>query len=272
MVRFYSKFLDVSREGLKFYERKGLLSPERDCTNGYRVYKWNEIHLLLQCKKYRKFGFCLKSIAAMIQQAGDGEILRQLCSRRDTLKKEIEEKKKVLASLDGKISQLNAASGQGFGIVKRPALYWTPFRVNNNPVDESHLTKMQRWMRLMPHTDGIVVWSLSKILDGQGDVYEGHMIEEKNAVNLPPYTHHPLKNAEYLPETFCVYTVKDMLQGSSDSDPLFPISLFSGMLAYMRDNNLKPSGDGTARIVRGFIDTQGNYHSVLELWLPFSES
>jgi DNA-binding transcriptional MerR regulator len=256
LVGYYSKFLGISREGLKFYEQKGILHSERNIENGYRSYNWNEIRFVLQCKKYRKLGFTLNKIASIARQGNTGRILEQFQSQRKILLKEIEEKKRALIALDDKISQFDAVLKKGtFGIVKRPALYWFPTRRNGIALDsERHPTNL-RWIAMLPHIDGIIVWSV-----GTGDISEGHMIEEKFAKSLS------CKDAQYLPAVSCAYAVKEVV---CDRENFFPQSLFGDLLARMKENKFKPVGDATGLLVRNFVDEEDRYHALLGLCIPF---
>ncbi|MDR1429115.1 MAG: MerR family transcriptional regulator, partial [Spirochaetaceae bacterium] len=115
MVRFYSRFLNLSREGLKFYEQKGIISPDRDRHSGYRIYNWKEINIVMMCKKLRKFGFSLNSIVGMIHQGSTDKIIEQFQRQRDVVAKELEEKTQALLHLENKINQLKAVSPRGGG-------------------------------------------------------------------------------------------------------------------------------------------------------------
>ena len=47
------KMLNISRANIRFYEKEGLLNPERN-DNGYREYEENEIAILKKIIVYRK--------------------------------------------------------------------------------------------------------------------------------------------------------------------------------------------------------------------------
>lgn len=259
MVSFYSRFLNLSREGLKFYEKKGLITPERDIQNGYRIYNWEEINIILMCKKLRKFGFSLNSIIDIIHQKSPDKIIEQFQKQRNALVKEVEEKSQAIISLDHKIEQLETEHRkEKYNIVQRPAIHWFSVKKNDNILDNPwNIAQSRRWLTFLPLVDGIMVWSLEKILGRQGDVFQGHMVEVKEAG--------PLSNEgiKLLPAAQSISTVIETRDDGKTED------IFSGILAYMREKGLTPSGDGTARIVRGFLDDKSQYHVVLQLWLPF---
>jgi DNA-binding transcriptional MerR regulator len=260
LVGYYSKFLGISREGLKFYEQKGILHSDRNIENGYRNYNWNEIRFVLQCKKYRHLGFTLNKIASMARQSNTGSILEQFQSQRKILLKEIEEKKRVLIALDDKISQFDAVLKQKeFCVVRRPALYWFPTRRNGIALDSERHPMNQHWIALLPQIDGIIVWPV-----GTDDISEGHMIEEKFAKGLS------FKDAQYLPAVSCAYAVKELVCDKVDKGNFFSQALFGDLLARMKENKFEPTGDATGLFVRNFVDEDDRYHALLGLCIPFA--
>ena len=55
------KMLNISRANIRFYEKEGLLNPERN-DNGYREYEENEIAILKKIIVYRKLGISIPNI------------------------------------------------------------------------------------------------------------------------------------------------------------------------------------------------------------------
>jgi DNA-binding transcriptional MerR regulator len=260
MAHFYSWLLNISREGLKFYESKGFLNPGRDLSNGYRTYGWDDIHAVMICKKYRRYGFSLKEIFSLMHHASPDDILRRLNLRAEALEKEILEQKKILASLNAKIRQMEEVRQDWgkFTIVERPALYWLPIGINQVIVDDPrHIAAIRRWNELFPHPDGIIIWSLEKLLGGEGEVSFGYMLEADDAKAFSP------GEVRYLPPSRCLYSATDAPDYCTMQD-----TPFGDMLRYMRKKHLTPAGDGTARIVRGYVDAENKRHEVLQLWLP----
>jgi hypothetical protein len=193
----------------------------------------------------------------MARQSNTGSILEQFQSQRKILLKEIEEKKRALIALDDKISQFDAVLKKGnFGVVRRPALYWFPTRRNGIALDSEQHPINQHWIALLPHIDGIIVWSV-----GTDDISEGHMIDEK-------FTRGLSLDAQYLPAVSCAYAIKDLV---CDRENFLPQSLFGDLLARMGENKFKPVGVATGFIVRNFIDENDRYHALLGLCIPFSD-
>jgi hypothetical protein len=139
-------------------------------------------------------------------------------------------------------------------------LYWFPTRRNGIALDSERHPMNLRWIALLPHIDGIIVWSV-----GKGDISEGHMIEEKLAKGLS------FKDAQYLPAVSCAYAVKEVVCDRVDRENFVPQFLFGDLLARMKENKFKPAGDATGLIVRNFVDEEDRYHALLGLCIPFTD-
>ena len=58
------------RQNIRYYEKQGLLHPERNLENDYRVYGEAEISRLNEIKLFRKLGISIEEIRRML----DGEL------------------------------------------------------------------------------------------------------------------------------------------------------------------------------------------------------
>ncbi|MCK5129446.1 MAG: MerR family transcriptional regulator [Clostridiales bacterium] len=81
-----AKFLNISRDTLKFYEEKGLVTPEKNDKNGYRIYSEYDIYDVLTTNYYRELDIEIKKIQE-IRKSKSVEDVAQL----------IEEKEKLIA-------------------------------------------------------------------------------------------------------------------------------------------------------------------------------
>lgn len=56
----------LSRETLRYYEKMGLLNPQRRATNGYRVYAADDLERLEFIVKTKKAGFAIRKIRELL--------------------------------------------------------------------------------------------------------------------------------------------------------------------------------------------------------------
>jgi len=95
--------LDISTRTIRFYEEKGLISPQRTAGNQRKYTQRNKARLRLILRG-KRFGFSLDEIAEMIGMADTdfdemGQIEKTLAYGKEKLK-EIEERKKELSLLE----------------------------------------------------------------------------------------------------------------------------------------------------------------------------
>jgi DNA-binding transcriptional MerR regulator len=64
--------LNVSTSMLRFYEREGLLAPERRSSSGYRLYPQSAEKTLLFIRRAQRLGFSLNDIRLLLQGSGKG--------------------------------------------------------------------------------------------------------------------------------------------------------------------------------------------------------
>lgn len=98
-IKDVAKLLGMTTEGVRFFERQGIVTPHRDVENNYRFYDRVQIIDLEQIQKYQKFGFTLKESEDLLRSSEKDEISDALTAQK---KKLIEEQKdlqrKILAT------------------------------------------------------------------------------------------------------------------------------------------------------------------------------
>lgn len=94
-----SDFLGISRDTIKFYEEKGLISPAKDNENGYRRYSMEEIHNLYLINFYRELNIEVKKIKEIKESGKLDDVDRILEEQENRLVKEIREKKETLKKI-----------------------------------------------------------------------------------------------------------------------------------------------------------------------------
>lgn len=105
-----AKLTGLTVSNIRFYERKGLLEPEREAENDYRNYSEKDVEQLKKILFYRKMNISVDHISLLLQ----GEIsmreaveitLKNLYSKQEELQGSIELCEKVLAEKE--MGQLN---------------------------------------------------------------------------------------------------------------------------------------------------------------------
>ena len=58
-----ARILGISPDLIRYYEEKGVVSPQKDPYNNYRYYDTWDINFLLDCLWYKNFGFGIDQVA-----------------------------------------------------------------------------------------------------------------------------------------------------------------------------------------------------------------
>lgn len=124
-----AKLLGVSTEGLRLYERAGILKPHRgkDDTS-YRIYEHLDFTALIRARGYHNYGFSTKEIANLINAPELNHICQQYEQREHDLEREIQWKTLLLENLQElKRLSLNVTyNPQEITQCVRPAMYRFP--------------------------------------------------------------------------------------------------------------------------------------------------
>lgn len=92
---------------LRLYERRGIISPDIDPTNGYRYYDDWQVNLLWECKRYQSMGFSLSEIKEMISTDNLATLTMRIKQGEQSLEERIEREKLVLKGYECLLAQLN---------------------------------------------------------------------------------------------------------------------------------------------------------------------
>ena len=67
----------ITKQNIRFYEKKGLLFPHRNEENSYRDYSQKDVEILLQIKLLRKLDISIENIHKILQGADMNDLIRQ---------------------------------------------------------------------------------------------------------------------------------------------------------------------------------------------------
>ena len=100
-IKQMAELAGVSPRTLRWYEREGLLTPERQ-PNGYRHYGTTQVERLQQILFYRELGFELKNIAQLMN-ASSFDPLAALNQQLDALKQQRQQTDRLITAIENTI-------------------------------------------------------------------------------------------------------------------------------------------------------------------------
>lgn len=94
------KLFNISRDTLVHYDKKSLLSPKKDKSNGYRYYTIEDLNCLTDIIFYKTLNLSLNDINDIMRDASPEEILTLIEDKELYIKKEMDKLKKVQRRLE----------------------------------------------------------------------------------------------------------------------------------------------------------------------------
>jgi DNA-binding transcriptional MerR regulator len=113
-----AKQAGVNRETLRYYERLGLLSPQRRTGAGYRIYGTEAVERLRFIKRAKGFGFSLEEIRELLDLRPESprscnRVFKMLDRKLEELEAQIDEMKHFHKQLSQYRNRCNDAMRQG---------------------------------------------------------------------------------------------------------------------------------------------------------------
>ena len=98
-IGLISKLLGLSAEGIRLYERGGIVRSRREGGGGYRFYERPDIVSLMLAMSYRGCGFTLGEAESLVNTDDPSFVAESLRRREEGLEAEIRRKQMILARL-----------------------------------------------------------------------------------------------------------------------------------------------------------------------------
>ena len=94
-----AELFGITKEGIRYLERKGLIHSVRNDDNGYRFFDRTSVATLKTIRTYERLGLSLNEIYDCMSEKDEQEILYTLQDHCEALQREIDEKQAMLDEL-----------------------------------------------------------------------------------------------------------------------------------------------------------------------------
>ena len=261
-----AKLMGLSDEGVRIYERYGLVYPEKKGDGGFRAFDIMDIVMLLYARVYRECGFSLKEVQ---QLANDSELKHVADAYRDSithLRRKVEWEQKRLERIEELLTEIETAittEGQ-CTLDTMPGLYRVEFfRDHMLDITLAMGRKAGEWMeRYVPFTMLSTRFEKDVLSLPREDIpaSSGLGICEKYAAFLGIQ---PSREVTYHPPVRAVHTIL-----RANNQVLNPD--MSGCLSFIRTHGLEIAGDA---ISFGIVNLhfQTDFDRYFHLWIPVKE-
>jgi DNA-binding transcriptional MerR regulator len=258
------KLLNLSEDTLRYYESRGVVTPQKDEETGYRYYDAWDLNFLLDSIWYRGFDFSLKDVVKMINEDSSETFIDRCAKRQTELLRTIcayKEKLDALVRLREKAEQMKSKQGV-FEVAERPERIYQRHRSNDAFVfDETTLGPIKKWLAAMP------VPNHTFVIPHYAESDPKRFTEYRWGFSLPPNA--AIRNgmdisppAEYIPAVKSIHTVFTAHERRTFLD-----SLQDKVIAEVQTRGYriadKPMGD---LIVR--LHEETGFVRYFEVWIP----
>jgi len=258
-----ARILGISTDLLRYYEKKGVVTPTKDKNNDYRYYDAWDINFLMDCLWFKNFGFSIEQIADMVRINSVSEIsslfeyketeLRATIRRCELLLKRSEQHRSELERLPRLLNRCEVADS--------PELVRYINRVGDEYQKGNGLERLARqWLSLMPFIHRYFAMSGFNPRTGEQEGYRwGFALDMEYVRELEVEIEPPVV---YIPSKKSIHTVF-----SSHGKGNFSPRHLDYALEYARENGYKVCGPARGLLMASVLedDVLTGY---FEAWIP----
>ena len=236
----FEKLTGVTQATLRYYDKEGLLGPQRDESNKYRTYTEDDLARLVQIRQLSSFGIALSDQPARGRSTSYTEVTQMLAQRQKEVENTIEEMYVLLSRL-----RLHAQTYQRLTEdsrqLRRQNMIGTYRLMLTDPAVSAHPDTpeiLQRWLTYAPHTYSCIRIRREQLLAPRGTDYQadfGVGLLKKEFIQSGEVLRAPIQES---PPNVC-------LVGMIETRSLHTISqtVIRPFLEHMRENGMIPIDD-----------------------------
>ncbi len=234
-----ARILGVSTDILRYYERKGVVTPEKDESNDYRYYDSWHINFLMDCLWFKNYGFSIEQIADMVRIPAANDLSRLFLLKEEELRAQIRRCQLLLRRSEEHRAQLDMIDRLLYKceVAQSPEFIRFIDRIGSNYMTDSLTNETaKKWLQVLPFNHRYFEMPGDAIIPGREDDYRwGYSLsaeyaEELNFKISPPMIRFPSRK--------CIHTVFKNSNGKGGFSP----SLLEYTLDYAREQGITVFG------------------------------
>jgi len=260
-----ARILGISADLIRYYEEKGVVSPEKDPDNRYRYYDTWDINYLIDCLWYKNYGFGIEQVAHMVTDFSYADLLETLVDKQSEIRDTIRKQQLLLERIEKfseRLSETRELVGT-FELRENKPFYYYINRHNSEYDSADSTSEMSRkWLRYMPFTRRYFEVS-EKSVRKEEDEYDwgfsvsGKYVSEFNISIAPPVTE--------MPSYLCIHSAFK----SSGLDR-FSARKLDFLTDYAAKQGLTPARGAFGNLACSVIE-DGLQTAYFEVWLPVTD-
>ncbi len=261
----FAQLLGVTTDTIRYYERQGIITPQKDIHNNYRYFNDLDCRNVLMSRWFRSFDFTLKQASQLTTNASLDDIQASIENQSDHVQKVIDRNKRLLRRLE-EVSRDIHDLKEGSTLFTRsqsPGIYRIVQTSQNTLIHQDHIQKtVSQWMELLPFS----FYSL-KIPSEELNRPEPSMNHNWGlALTESDFEYFGLQltnDMEYIPPFSCV----NMLIETNNEVPLNS-HLLVPLKEYLKNQDLSLKGDLIGKMLMSDRRPSGQYHTHIKISVP----
>ena len=261
-----AKFLGISPDLLRYYEKKGVVHPEKGRSNDYRYYDTWDMNFLVDCLWYKGFGFGIDQIAQMVTASSYSELIGIMAEKEADIYENLRLQELLLSRTREYLDEMRVAQSLlgTCSISESPEIVRYLNRYNfiyDESPDVQQLA--QQWLRYIPFTHRCFDVEQDVVINGGNDYAWGfslgmQYVKEFNILTEPPVLH--------LPPQTCVHSVF-----TSSGKNNFTPRLMDYMVNWANENGWTVCGNARGHLLCSALE-DNELTGFFEAWIPVSRN
>ena len=261
-----AEFFGLTKTGIRYLEKEGVIHAERDAGNRYRWFGREEITRLKDVRAYQQMGCSLPEAARLTQGVPREELLANLREKDVELQRQILALQQTRRLLENRIALTDRLfTDDCFQIMKRPAAWFFPAVPEEDsagtPEERRRLARARHvekeWIRAMPAVSLCARQDdrMGQPLPRQGNIGSYIPARERGTLGLPL-----TESMIFLPACLCA---RGVISAPDNQKPEM-----NGLPDWIREQGYSMDGDVYACMHLHYLDEQGACRALHEFFVP----
>ena len=256
-------YLGITRDTLRYYEKKGLLSPQKNNENNYRDYDFFDIYKIMIIDFYKKRGMSIQQIHSILENSDSTNMQTILQNKKNELEKVIYEQQCMLKRIDEtQCFYRNLINNLNIFTVKPMPL----FKVCGEVSDFTEVAEYENVLGVTQKDNDMLSQIMRYIKFDHNGVKNTKML-------IVEAIDKKIEEGEYLQHSKCLYTIAEEIQPSEEMNKSSEQSeimqkMHTDSYLYAKEHGLKLKGEAFASI-RFIMHQAPKFHTYIEIYVPF---
>lgn len=261
-----ARILGISPDLIRYYEEKGVVSPEKDPYNNYRYYNTWDINFLIDCLWFKNFGFGIEQVAHIVSHNTYDDLLTSLSRRGDEILENIRYQELLLRRIRKYTESLSSLKDTiGVCDIRRSAEFVRYLNRYNMIYDnDTELQTLTRqWLKYMPFSRRYFEVPEDNVL-GEGDDYAwGFSLSMPYVKDFGITIKPPI---QFMSSRLCIHSAF-----TSTGKDKFSARHLDFLTEYAEKNGLTIAGCAFGNLACSVVEND-EITGFFEVWLPIEET